>query len=162
MIGVKILAVPVPAFVAAALPQLPPESFEGAPEWVLALAVVGWVVVSVLNMLGRLPYSSNGDRGKPGFTPADRRIASQIRTDLTAAKDAAQKTYDMLAWKDDEGVPRYLRHVMHTRYTVEEQKKLSRLIDDNHRLVGMVVDQWKTANRRLDAIEKKLGERGAA
>lgn len=157
----KLLTAPVPVFAAAIVPQLPTELVDGAPAWVLAMAVVGWVVVSVLDKLGRLPQGANGST-RPGFTAADRRVASEIRTDLTAAKDAAQKTYDLLAWKDDDGIPRYLSHVMQTRHTVEEQRKLTRLIEDNHKLVSMVVDQWKTANRRLDSIEKRLGGGGTA
>lgn len=135
----KLLAVPVPAFVAAALPQLPSELFEGAPAWVLALAVVGWVVVSVLNMLGRLPQKNGGTHS--GFTADDRRTI--------------QKTYEVLAWRDDDGVQRFVGHVI-------EQRKLVQLSEDHHRLVGVVVDQFQTTNRRLISIEKRLGIGGEA
>lgn len=99
------LSVPVPLFVGAAVSQMPADVLDGYPAWLAALAVVGWVVVSVLNMLGRLPYASSA---KPGFTPDDRLRAVRIETEAKKAREAAQKTYDLLAWKDDDGVPRFI------------------------------------------------------
>lgn len=141
----RVLDVPVPilAAVAQAIPGMPEG---GMPGWIMGALFATWLLLWFLDRIGKLPGRPRGGI-HAGFLAADRQKADRV--------------YSLLATEDDDGTPRFLRHVMETHLAVERQgvyvettSKLHKLIEDHHKLVGMVTDQLRIQNQRIGAVER--------
>ena len=152
MVVARMLDAPVPIAVAVVQGTAPDGLVGGGPGWLMGALFGVWLVLWLLDRIGKLPGRvPNGVHA--GYQPPDRERLNRV--------------HDLLAWKDDDGVPRFLRHVMETHQAVERQhihvenqQKLNGMIDDNNKLVGLVTDQLRAMNQRLDALERNAG--GAA
>jgi len=144
----RVLDAPVP--VAAAALQVVPGIDAGNAGWFTGALFGVWLVLWFLDRIGKLP-------GKPaggvhaGFHGEDRRKAERV--------------HSLLATEDEDGVPRFLKHVIETHVAVERQgvyvettSKLHKLIEDHHKLVGMVTDQLRIQNQRIGAVEKSVDQ----
>lgn len=139
----RVLDAPVP--VAAAVLQVVPGIDTGNAGWFTGALFGVWLVLWFLDRIGKLPGRPQGGV-HVGYQPEDRR--------------RVEKVHNLLATEDEDGVPRFLRHVIETHLAVERQgvyvettNKLHRLIEDHHKLVGLVADQLRIQNQRTAALE---------
>ncbi len=110
----KLLSLPVPIIVALILPQVdkPPVDVPGMSSGTTSSLILGTVflVLWFLNAIGKLPGNGSNRRSQ-AFTSADR---AQVK-----------KVTDLLAWRNDDGVERYLVQAQQTREIHESMSKIA-------------------------------------
>ena len=145
----RLLDAPVPAV--ATVLQLNVEDLPAAPSWAATVLLGLWVAGWILDRMGKLP----GNGSSSGFRGVDR--------------DRVNAVHDALLQKDEDGVPRFIRHVLETHGAIERQevyieqgKKLTalmetqvRIADDHNKLVGLVTDQLRAINQKIDDTTRR-------
>lgn len=110
---IRFLEIPLPILVAMIAPQIdkPPsgDSLMGAPEWVSVFLAGVFVVLWLLNAIGKLP-GAHGERRKVSFTDED-------RATLHEALAKSKKLSELLATRNDDGMERILVMAQQTRET---------------------------------------------
>lgn len=187
MVGVfaKVLAAPVPllaGFVYFAGPsarQTPSPFSEDAmtdigsqgPEWLIGAVAGIWLVVWLLDKLGKLPSGGPDRRRGPKFEETDRRaildIASgvtQLGQDFKTESARWNDLHNLLTFRSGEdGIERWLKHHQTTN---ESKAILERLVamteevralrNEEHRKTGVLVSTLETIQRQLAAQNRTI------
>jgi hypothetical protein len=136
MILSKILDAPLPVILPALFQSIPqeilPEVIKNAPDIMIGFIAAILLIVYVANMYGKMP-------GKPknggGLTAVERETLAQIGRDT-------KKVTDLLAWRDDDGMERFLATAKHARESSE--------------LLVEILEVQKSQDRHLETIASHL------
>ena len=132
---IRLLDIPLPIILPIVAQSVLPDSVtEGAPDWVMGLIAGVFLVVYLANIYGKMPGKPVGG-GNGGINGGDRKMLAQVALET-------KKLTEMLAWRDDDGMERFLLTAKHTK----ESKEL--LIE--------ILKVQGTQERHLDKIAQHL------
>ena len=135
---IRLLDVPLPIILPVAQGVLPDFVTEGAPDWVMGLIAGVFLVVYLANIYGKLPGKPmNGGNG--GISNGDRKMLAQV------AQETKRLT-ELLAWRDDDGMERFLLTAKHTK--------------ESRELLIEILKVQETQERHLDKIAQHLARAG--
>ena len=131
----KVFSVPVPAFVAAALPQLPEGLSQSTPGWVTNIILAAWVLGWLLDKLGKLPGSTSGPG--PALDPEDvvelvmtSKVGERGKTLVDAIETITREDKDKPGWPmvwNSSEAEREIRSTL--KELVEAQRDTNRLLE---------------------------------
>lgn len=122
-----LLAVPVPALVAAVVPQVQPELLEGLPGWVATGLLGVWVTLWFLDRVGKLPGRGSGER----FTSRDREKLDRL-------------VHLFLFRGDEDGIERFPKFMQEARASDRE-------------LAGLIRQTNQKLDRLIAVMERRPG-----
>lgn len=131
---------PIVPTAVAAVPQLEPSLLEGAPGWVAVLLLGAWVLLTYMEKVGKLPGAVS--RNGVGLT--------------TDEKAQLKKVHDLLAFRGEDGIERFLVFTQMAREIRDLSRKQAGLVGtiaEEMRATRGAINQLGT---RVDAVEDKV------
>lgn len=143
------------------------------PEWLVGAVAGIWLVVWLLDKLGKLPGNGGVDRRRgPKFEEEDRAAirgtlegVQKLREHLHAEAAKHSQFHQLFTGRSDDGIERWLIHHQVTRETktiVQELVKLTQemhdLRRDEQRRTGVLVSTLEANQRALVNIQRHLRE----
>ena len=121
-----------------------PVAQQPLPAWAAVLIAGIWAGASVLQMYGKLPGSTGGDRRKSGFSGRDR--------------EGLEDVIEVLTHEDADGVGRFVGHAKVTRELAETMNALATAVAEDRD--ARVESQRLTAANieMLRSLKGSLGE----
>lgn len=143
----KMLALPLPIYAAAIIPQVAPEAVDGGPGWVAVFLLGAYVTIWYLNQIGRLPGGAGvNDRRKSGFQDDDRESLQKLKREVG-------EIHAMLGHRGEDGIERFLTFV---RKVSDTNNRLARLEEDGQRLTSANIATLQAIQTSLAQIHSKL------
>ena len=123
----------VPVALAGILPQVPDQFADALPVWIMVAVVSVMATVSVLEKLGRLP-------GGAVFSTEDRRMLRALHGTVLHTRE--------------DGVARFIYHGKLLEALAQAEADREESAGDFRRVVGMVTDQLRVTNQKLEALKR--------
>lgn len=174
---VRVINAPVPVlagmvyFNADQLPNGGPSSPSGGPEWLIGAVAGIWLVVWLLDKLGKLPTGGVDRRRGPKFEDEDRKALRDTLTQVVSFTRTGQQDskkiddlHNLLTFRSDEdGIERWLKHhqVMNdTRVLISELSKMTKEVHDlrldEQRKSGMLISTLEALQRTQAKMARSL------
>lgn len=179
---VKALALPIPLLAGIFYVAVPSDQGDAmqqglsapqGPEWLIGAVAGIWLVVWLLDKLGKLPSGGPDRRRGPKFEEDDRKAIQDTLTHVVASSRESQPAFrkmeqlhGLLTFRsDDDGIERWLRHHQATSEILSLMKELVRISKemsdvrrDDRRKTGMLVSTLEANQKALVNMQHQLTE----
>lgn len=155
----KILTFPIPVL-SAGLSQLFPAGMDGAPQWILSFLMGAWVILWLMDKMGKLP--SNGKERREGRV--------NLKEDIDKLHEIVKELHQWHTHEDRPGWKiwwfdrEYINHVIsalgEVKTAIDKQSELtarhSRLLEDHEKIVGINVETLRAMREQINQANSKI------
>lgn len=127
--------------------QLPTIADETTPGWVAVFLLGAWVMHSILDKAGKLPWSHSGE--VPHLTVVE---LDNLR-ELLADPSKADKVYDIVTREDSERPGYYMVWT-----TDRERRQLAKQMEEHAKLITATISTLDAMKRSLASLHNKVDE----